>query len=130
MLKGLEDVTRIVQKLSFSRGEADDLLSIRKAILGWNQIFRRLQFEKEELKQKNSNRAIEEWQNMDLLLSHMVDITPLTERIWNAVDAIDFDKKDKIAAGLEIDTDTSEETETFMPFGRPPYGNRWKIKPQ
>lgn len=135
MLKGLEDASRLVQKLSLGRGETDDLLNIRKAILGWARLRQRLHFEKELDLQKRSRSAAEEWQNIDLLLSHMVDLSPLAERIGNTVDAIDFDKKERLSGGFESESSDTDESDVpdeldALPFGRPPYGGRWRIKPQ
>jgi DNA mismatch repair ATPase MutS len=130
ILKGLEDASRLVQKLTLGRGETDDLLSLRKAILGWTNVFRRLTFERGEAMHNNNEKEAEGWQNLEILLSHMVDLTSLAERIESAVDAIDFDKKERIAAGFELETDKSGEPDCTLPFGRPPYGGRWRIKPQ
>jgi DNA mismatch repair ATPase MutS len=129
MLKGLEDVSRIVQKLTLGRGETDDLLNIRKAILGWNQLFRRLQFERQsDLKKKPD--ALEDWRCMDLLVSQIVDLNPLVERIEHAIDDTEFDKKEKLAAGLPVEPEDTDEPEVGLPFGRPTYGGHWRVKSQ
>lgn len=129
MLKGLEDVSRLVQKLTLGRGDSDDLLGIRKTVLGWNQILQRLRFEK-DLDMSRDSSADENWRNIDLLLSHTSDLSSLAKRIISAVDAYDFDRKERLATGTQVNDDGQEESEQAQAFGRPPYGGRWKIKPQ
>lgn len=130
MLKGLEDVSRIVQRLTLGRGDIEDLLNIRKAVIGWERIHARLNFERDEMLRHDGTISPGDWTNMNALLSHMVDLTSLAERIGNAIDDTDFDRKEKLAAGFDAEDDAASETDSRYPFGRPPYGVRWKLKPK
>jgi DNA mismatch repair ATPase MutS len=130
MLKGLEDVSRLAQRLTLGRGESDDLLGIRKAIVGWSQLCQRLRIEREFDIQRDPS-AIEGWRNMNLLLSHTSDLNHLAKQIESAVDPYDFDRKERIATGIgENNDDEQVDVDSVQVFGRPPYGGRWKIKPE
>ena len=114
------------------RGVPEDLLGIRNAINCWEQIRRRIMLERKEIRYENYSTTETGWRYLDLLLTGMFDLTPFATRVGEALSSTWFDHADKNTnRGEELECDSGfGGSSDLAPFGRPPYGGRWKLSRQ
>ena len=83
-LRGIDDVTRTVQKFLLGRGSPSDIAAISAAISTWSFIKGRILLERE----LEARKELElEWASVDALTSRMKDMSELARKIQTAFDS-------------------------------------------
>ncbi|KZT44577.1 hypothetical protein SISSUDRAFT_1012818 [Sistotremastrum suecicum HHB10207 ss-3] len=133
LFREVADASRIVQKFLLGRGDSDDLLHVNKIISSWSMIGDRIASERDADLQHSQDGKHSDWENMDRLLARMTRMEALAESIDSAVDDPELRRKEALSMGADdplLDGEESQETPfTNTGLGRPPYGQRWRIKP-
>jgi DNA mismatch repair ATPase MutS len=80
-LRGVDDVTRVVQKFLLGRANIDDIGSISTALSVWSIIKSRLSLERELDFKEGDCDMEQEWASIDALISRMGDLPQLERKI-------------------------------------------------
>lgn len=86
-LRGIDDVTRTVQKFLLGRGSPSDIAAIGAAISTWSFIKGRILLERELEARKEDSQLEPEWASVDALTSRMKDLSELARKIQTAFDS-------------------------------------------
>lgn len=105
MLKGIEDVTRIVQRFLFNKGGVEDLAAIKDTIEMWVLIKERILIEGQQHTVEGSEKD-PDWNSLVALVSRMQHLQDVARRIGMAVDSNELKKKEQ--------TSTSPEDQMLM----------------
>jgi hypothetical protein len=106
-LRGIDDVTRVLQKFLLGRGNTDDVVAISTAISVWSFVRTRLSLER-KLYTKGDRNLDREWAAIDALLSQMEDLSELERRIQASMDG-DPTRPGSLPERTEEDTITPQE---------------------
>ncbi|KIM33811.1 hypothetical protein M408DRAFT_85594 [Serendipita vermifera MAFF 305830] len=128
ILRKIEDTARIVQKFLAGRGAPDDLRKIGAAISHWETFRTRLELERKmEVVEQG---ALIEWECMDKLLSKMVSLQGLSEKISGAISSYE-------EYGLAEQEEAEGEEDLLDPMvassgskNVAPGSLKWHIKPE
>jgi len=124
-LRGIDDVTRVVQRFLLGRANTDDVATISTAISVWSIIKNRLSLER-ELRFKEDCDSEREWASINALISRMQSLPELERKIQASIDgpstrpggSIETVDEDAIIAhGLSADDKWQQ-------------GYRWSINPE
>jgi DNA mismatch repair ATPase MutS len=124
-LRGIEDVTRTVQKFLFGRGSPDDVAALSTAMSTWSFIKRRVLLEQELRWKEGDSSSVPEWTIIDALISRMEELPGLERKIQASMDGT--------PTGLESLPDTSEGANTpqeLFAEDKWQHGYRWSINPE
>jgi hypothetical protein len=137
MLKGIEDVTRIVQKFLFNKGDVEDLAAIKDTIEMWMLIKGRISIEGQQHAVEDAKKD-PDWNSLFSLITRMHDLHDLSRRIGMAVDGNELKKRE--ATSTTDDSAVLREVDSDVPTGpdQPIHDRRlgttrpvaWTIKPQ
>jgi DNA mismatch repair ATPase MutS len=86
-LRGIDDVTRTVQKFLLGRGSPSDITAIGAAISTWSFIKGRILLERELQVRRETSHLDPEWASVDALISRMEDLPELARKIQAAFDS-------------------------------------------
>ncbi|KAF9513052.1 hypothetical protein BS47DRAFT_1372653 [Hydnum rufescens UP504] len=100
MLKGIEDVTRIVQKFLFNKGDVEDLAAIKDTIEMWMLIKGRISIEGQQHAVEDAKKD-PDWNSLFSLITRMHDLHNLAQRIGMAVDGNELKKREATSTGVE-----------------------------
>ncbi|KAI0304636.1 muts domain V-domain-containing protein [Russula brevipes] len=124
-LRGIDDVTRVVQKLLLARGDIDDVAAISAAISVWSFVQGRILLER-KLHVEGDCDSERGWAGIDALISRMVDLPELERKIKASLN--------DTGTGLESPPKTSEEDPTTpqdtSTEDKWQQGYRWSINPE
>ncbi|GLB36353.1 putative DNA-binding domain of DNA mismatch repair MUTS family protein [Lyophyllum shimeji] len=81
-----EDTGRIVQKFLLGRGDTSDLLAVQRTSHIWSSIMKRVEDEKKLESIERADFREADWDSLDRLMSRMVDLGDLSERIGEALE--------------------------------------------
>jgi len=125
-LRGIDDVTRVVQKFLLERGNTDDVAAISTAISAWSIIKSRLSLERELDFKRGDFDSEREWASIDALISRMEDLPELGRKIQASMDGP--------PTRLESSTETAEEdaiiAHELSVDDKWQQGYRWSINPE
>ncbi|KAI9511745.1 muts domain V-domain-containing protein [Russula earlei] len=124
-LRGIEDVTRVVQKFLLGRGNAEDVAAISAAISIWSSVRSRLSFEQTLNSKKRDGNSEREWASIDALISRMEDVSELERKFQASMDCASI--------RLGSSPETAEGGTTFQELSsgdKWQQWNRWSIKPE
>lgn len=139
MLSGLEDSTRIVQKLLLGRGDHTDLTAISASVRVWTSMKRRLELEKKMEAQEKGPLNEDHWASLDILMEKLHDLQGLSQRIQAALSrsgtASQMPSTDAPSPeDQEADADAEPEEEAFpaVPNFKPNYVTsfNWVVRPE
>ena len=124
-LRGIDDITHVVQKFLLGRGNTEDVAVISTAISVWSNVKSRLSLER-ELHFKEGDRDSErEWASIDALISRMEDLPEFERKIQASMDSL--------AIRLESSTGSTEDAITTYGLSiddKSRQGYRWSINPE
>ncbi|KAH9004188.1 muts domain V-domain-containing protein [Lactarius hatsudake] len=118
-LRGIDDVTRTVQKFLLGRGSTSDIAAISTAISTWSFIKGRILLERELQLREQNNHLDPEWASVDALTLRMEDLTELARKIQTALDS----------ATTQGSSETFEE-DAILAQEQWQQGHRWSINPE
>ena len=125
-LRGIDDVTRVVQKFLLERGNTDDVAAISTAISAWSIIKSRLSLERELDFNREDFDSEREWASIDALISRMEDLPELGRKIQASMDGP--------PTRLESSTETAEDdaiiAHELSADDKWQQGYRWSINPE
>lgn len=125
--RGIDDVTRVVQRFLLGRANTDDVATISTAISVWSIVKNRLMLERELHFKEEGCDSEREWASINALISRMQDLPELERKIQASIDgpstrlgsSIETVDEDAITAhGLSADDDKWQQ------------GYRWSINPE
>ncbi|KAG6850322.1 hypothetical protein H0H93_014897 [Arthromyces matolae] len=133
-----EDTTRIVQKFSLGRGETTDLLGIKRTARVWTALMKRIMHEKSMESNERPTFDNDDWASLDALISKMINLDNLSQRIGAA---LEDRTSDEAPRSIASNATSDEGGETFEPQGEEnlpsdtdlqwKYGGfKWTIKPR
>lgn len=123
-LRGIDDVTRTVQKFLLGRGSTSDIGAISTAISTWSSIKGRILLERELQLRKQDSHLDPEWTSVDALTLRMVDLSELARRIQTALDSATTQGS---LETFEEHTILSQEQSSDEKWQQ---GYRWSINPE
>ncbi|KAA1468629.1 hypothetical protein DENSPDRAFT_771023 [Dentipellis sp. KUC8613] len=131
-LRGIEDISRIVQKFLLGRGNAYDLIVMKASVALWTSIKERISFEK-VMEEKEVGRIMQaEWDSIETLISRMGDLEWLSNRIETALQIVPQDREDSSLDEVpeEIEVPPVPDVEPLQ--GDPGWQNgyKWTINPE
>ena len=122
-LRGIDDVTRTVQKFLLGRGSTSDIAAISTAISTWSFIKGRILLER-ELQLRQNSHLDPEWASVDSLTSRMEDLSELVRKIQTALDSATTQGSSET---FEEDAILSQEQSSDEKWQQ---GYRWSINPE
>ncbi len=128
VLRGIGDVTRVVQKFMFRKGDINDLVTVKETIDAWNLIRKRILLEVEQAGVEGTNDWLD-WSCILGLLRTMADMEMLSVRINSAIDGTPPRKQDETSGELH----NGGEPGVFDPVmlsKRYDAAKTWTIKPR
>jgi len=123
-LRGIDDVTRTVQKFLLGRGSASDIAAISTAISTWSFIKGRILLERELQLREQDSHLDPEWASVDALTSRMEDLPELARKIQTALDSATTQGSSE---AFEEDAILSQEQSSDEKWQQ---GYRWSINPE
>ena len=124
-LRGIEDVTRTVQKFLLGRGNSSDVVAIGMAISTWSLMKRRISLER-ELQWKEGDSSLErEWASIDAVISRMEELPSLERKIQASMDGTQIgpESSPEMSEGAVMSRESSAEDKWQN-------GYRWSINPE
>ncbi|KAI0257296.1 muts domain V-domain-containing protein [Lactifluus subvellereus] len=124
-LRGIEDVTRTVQKFLLGRGNSSDVVAISMAMSTWSFVKMRILLER-ELQWKEGDSSLErEWASIDTLISRVEELPSLERKIQASMDGTQIGPEDspEMSEGAIISRELSPEDKWQ-------HGYRWSINPE
>ncbi|KAI0308058.1 muts domain V-domain-containing protein [Multifurca ochricompacta] len=122
-LRGIDDVTRTVQKFLLGRGTASDVTAIGTAIATWSFVKNRILLERKMQLREGDSLLECEWASIDALISRMEDLPELARRIQTSMDG----------PLAQSSSETPEEgaitSQELSAEGKWQHGSRWSINP-
>jgi DNA mismatch repair ATPase MutS len=123
-LRGIDDVTRTVQKFLLGRGSPSDIVAVNAAISTWSFIKGRILLERElEVRKKGSHLELE-WASVDALTSRMKDLPELTKKIQAAFDNATLQGSPETFGEDPILSQEQSSNEKWQ------HGYQWSINPE
>lgn len=122
MLRDAEDAGRIVQKFILGRGDTTDLLALHATISAWSSIRKYTQDEKRFDADRDDHR-VDEWTSLDALMSRMVDLSDLSDKIDRALYKT---RSANSNAGVTSETSNPAYAPATWRYGH----TDWTIKPE
>ncbi|KAF8272981.1 muts domain V-domain-containing protein [Lactarius quietus] len=123
-LRGIDDVTRTVQKFLLGRGSPSDIAAINAAISTWSFIKSRILLERKLQLSKESGHLDPEWASVGALISRMEDLPELARKIQTAFDSPTTEGSPET---FEEDAILSQERSSDEKWQQ---GCRWSINPE
>ncbi|ESK98406.1 dna mismatch repair protein [Moniliophthora roreri MCA 2997] len=128
-----EDASRIVQKFVLGKGEPSDLLALTSAIRTLSSVVEKVQLERDmEARERQEFNSSDEWASLDGLISRVVGLDELTQRIGTAIMKYDGEIDQSIATDDDFAIDPAADALNFnrfdWRFGRSRFGV--KINPE
>ncbi|KAG9047569.1 DNA mismatch repair ATPase msh1 [Tulasnella sp. UAMH 9824] len=140
LLKETEDATRIVQKFTLGKGDADDLKAIRDTIRVWDAIRNRIRAEMPDTtKVALSAQAATDWAALETIASQLASLLPLAERIDSALEDNELapakdsagEEGDPTMPGLSLGEALETEDSQTLPETEDGVSTKtWTIKPK
>ncbi|TFY70702.1 hypothetical protein EVG20_g2315 [Dentipellis fragilis] len=131
-LRGIEDISRIVQKFLLGRGNAYDLILMKASVALWTSIKERISFEKVMEEKEVGEIMQEEWDSIESLLSRMDDLQWLSNRIETALQIVPQDHEDSPLDEVSEETEALSIPDVEPLQGDPGWQNgfKWTINPE
>ncbi|KAI9444954.1 muts domain V-domain-containing protein [Lactarius indigo] len=123
-LRGIDDVTRTVQKFLLGRGSTSDIAAISAAISTWSFIKGRILLERELQLREHDSYLDPEWASVDALTSRMEDLAELARKIQTALDNATTQGSSET---FEEDAILSQDQSSDEKWQQ---GYRWSINPE
>jgi DNA mismatch repair ATPase MutS len=124
-LRGIEDVTRTVQKFLLGRGNTSDVAAISMAMSTWSFMKSRILLERESQWKAGDSSSEREWAVINALISRIEELPSLRGKIQASMD--------DTPTGLESLPETSEGANIpreLLAEDRWQHGYRWSINPE
>jgi DNA mismatch repair ATPase MutS len=124
-LRGIEDVTRTVQKFLSGRGNTSDIATISMAMSTWSFMKSRILSEREMQRREGDSSLEQEWAIVNALISRMEALPSLERKLQASMDGT--------PTGLESLPEMSEDgIIPREPFAEDKWqhGYRWSINPE
>ena len=118
-LRGINDVTRTVQKFLLGRGSPSDITAIGAAISTWSFIKGRILLERELQVRRGDSHLDPEWASVDALTSRMEDLPELARKIQAAFQGSPETFEENAILSQEQSSDEKWQQ-----------GYRWSINPE
>jgi len=125
-LRGIDDVTRVVQKFLLERGNTDDVAAISTAISAWSIIKSRLSLERELDFNREDFDSEREWASIDALISRMEDLPELGRKIQASMDG----PPTRLESSTEIAEEDAIIAHELSADDKWQQGYRWSINPE
>ncbi|KAI9462307.1 muts domain V-domain-containing protein [Lactarius psammicola] len=123
-LRGIDDVTRTVQKFLLGRGSPNDIAAISTAISTWSFIKGRILLERELQLREQDSHLFPEWASVDALTSRMEELPELVRKIQTALDSTTTQgPSETFEEGAILSPDQSSDEKWQQ-------GYRWFINPE
>ncbi|KAK7058773.1 hypothetical protein VNI00_001397 [Paramarasmius palmivorus] len=131
LLTKAEDAGRIVQKFVLGKGEPNDLLALASAIRTWSSVVEKVKLERDMEARERQNFSVSEWISMNGLMSRVVGLDDLAQRIGTAIVKYDGPTEQAISED-DLATDSGADALSVnrfdWRFGRSRFGV--KINPE
>ena len=125
-LRGIDDVSRVVQRFLLGRANTDDIATISTAISVWSIVKNRLTLERELHFKEEDCDSERDWTSINALISRMQDLSELERKIQASIDG----SPTRLGGSIEtVDEDaiTVHELSTDDKWQQ---GYRWSINPE
>lgn len=125
-LRGIDDVTRVVQRFLLGRANTDDVATISTAISAWSIIKNRLSLERELQFKGEDCDSEREWASIDALVSRMQDLPELERKIQASIDG----PSTRLGGSIETVDEDAITTHELSADDKWQQGYRWSINPE